>query len=98
MLLLALCLAHVLLGVGLPEAITAQIEADPAVHTLAEQVAHRLFEEHQNWTEIQQALFYLHVREDWRDRLQYGPELLRIILSLSAARIRMACTLSMCLI
>jgi hypothetical protein len=90
MLLLALCLAHSLLGVGLPEAIAARIEADLVVCTLAEQVTHRLFEEHQRWTQFQQALFYLHIREDWRDRLQYGPELLRIALSLPAERIRMA--------
>jgi hypothetical protein len=89
MLLLALCLAHSLLGVDLPEAMAARIEADPVVCRLAEQVTHRLFEEHQGWTEIEQALFYLHVREDWRDRLQYGPELLRIALGLSAGRIRM---------
>jgi len=88
MLLLALYLAHTLLGASLPEAIAARIEADPAVHTLAEQVTNRLFDQEHGWTEMQQALFYLHVREDWRDRLQYGPELLRIAVTLLAGRTR----------
>lgn len=86
MLLLALCLAQQLLGARLPGDVASFVAGDRSVPALARQVYRDLFGEAGSGAELAQALFYLHVREHWRDRVQYGPELLRIGATLVARR------------
>jgi hypothetical protein len=72
MLLLGLCLASDLLGVGLPDEVVRAIQADPCVRSLASDVHRNLFSD--NWASSGidlSALFHLKARERLRDRIYY---------------------------
>jgi Uncharacterised nucleotidyltransferase len=77
MLFLGLTLARNLLELPLPEAVWQQIQADPEVELLAQQVSERLFRKSDgSYQDGSTTRFHLQARERWRDRVQY---LLRII-------------------
>jgi hypothetical protein len=70
MLFLGLFLAHELLGAKLPEEAGKEIESDIVVPRLADKVQARLFADHQrDISAVNDALFYLRLRERLRERL-----------------------------
>lgn len=79
MLLLGLRLARDLLGAPLPPEIARAVAADQPAGELAALATAWLFGEDAP-SELEQARFYLRARERWWDRLQYTPELARILL------------------
>ena len=69
-LFLGLFLAHVLLGASLPEEVWKEINADPVVRWLAAKVQTRLFAEHHaHASAVNDAAFYLKLRERIRERV-----------------------------
>ena len=72
MLLLGPLLAHKLLNASLPEVVVEAISQDSAVSMLADRVCSRLFADVEETVEgAEQFWFYIHIRERWRDRVQY---------------------------
>lgn len=80
MLLLGLRLARDLLGAPLPADIASIVAASQPAAELAALATGWMFGE-SGPTELEQARFYLRARERWWDRLQYTPELARILLA-----------------
>jgi hypothetical protein len=73
MLLLALRLAHELLGAPLPQVVRAKIEADSTLDRLAADVAGYLFDPARGDRQSPRGTrLYLRMREDVRDRARYG--------------------------
>jgi len=68
--LLALHLAHELLGAPVPDGIRARARANRAVRFLGERVRARLFAGPHPPTLREARVFHWHVRERWRDRLR----------------------------
>ncbi|MBD2578885.1 nucleotidyltransferase family protein [Oscillatoria sp. FACHB-1406] len=77
MLFLGLFLARDLLELPLPETILQQIEAEPEVKILAQQVSERLFDSvDRTEKDGSKTRFHLLARERWRDRVRYFLQLL----------------------
>ena len=70
MVLLALHLAHDLLGAPVPEAARERLRTDPAVRVLGERVRMRMFAGLHPPTTWERRAFYWRVRERWHDRLR----------------------------
>lgn len=72
MLYLGLFLARDLLGVVLPPAVSAKMQADPTAKRLARQMVERLFSVTvQPLLGIEKHLYYVRLREKWQDKLAY---------------------------
>ena len=72
MLLLGVSLARELLGASLPEEMVRQVDADPAIRSLAGEVRSRLLHGRKGSpTLMESCLFHLRARERLRDRIRY---------------------------
>jgi hypothetical protein len=73
MVLLALWLAHDMLGAALPGFILRQIEADPEIEVLGASVWEKVFsDEEYRFEVLKRSRFHLQTRERLRDRLRYS--------------------------
>lgn len=72
MLYLGLFMAHHLLETALPQEVWAKIQADPMIKLLAQQMCDQLFaEEIIPVSGIKRHIYYLRLRERWRDKIVY---------------------------
>ncbi|MCI0528606.1 MAG: nucleotidyltransferase family protein [Nitrospira sp.] len=72
MLYLGLFMASDLLGATLPKEVWSKMQADPMVKSLAQQMRERLFsEDTPSLSGIKKHVYYLRLREKWRDKLAY---------------------------
>jgi hypothetical protein len=69
--LLALLLAHNLLGTILPEAIQEAIAADSVLPALAQETVDALFVSHSSQRPFKTTQFHLKIRERWFDKVRY---------------------------
>ncbi|PON15327.1 hypothetical protein C2W62_24400 [Candidatus Entotheonella serta] len=77
---LGLLLAHTTCGVGLPESAWQEVQTEAVVQSLAKIVQQAWF--HNADSEagmVARSLFYLRMRERWRDKVQYGMWLAKLV-------------------
>jgi len=80
MLDLGLSLAHTMCGVGLPESVLQQVRTDAVVRLLAGTVERGWFAGVEPDTGmVARSRFYLRMRERWRDKVQYGVWLAKLV-------------------
>jgi hypothetical protein len=71
-LFLGLYLARDMLGTEVPDEMNRKLENDPAIASLAEEVRKRIFTETENIPgEGERFVFYLRMRENFKDKMQY---------------------------
>jgi len=71
-LFLGLYLAKDMLGAEVPDEMNRKLENDPAISSLAEEVRKRIFAETENIPgEAERFVFYLRMRENFKDKMQY---------------------------
>jgi hypothetical protein len=71
-LFLGLYLAKDMLGAEVPDEMNRKLENDPAIPSLAEEVRKRIFAETENIPgEAERFVFYLRMRENFKDKMQY---------------------------